>query len=379
MGDKAVKRLFLFAFAALALVFSACTPPDTGGGGSTTSSTLPPTGEPVAIASAAPTIGDAPLTVDFESSGSSPGTGTGLTYSWDFGDGSPADSGPTASHTYSTPGTYSAKLTMSSSAGTSVSSPITITANVDPNPKYYVRPTGGTGSGCGPKLTPCSTITQALANASANGIHSIRVAGGSYAEPLSIPSGMTITGGYEQDFSDFGADQVSTIYGTGTAIPVTFNGVSNSSISGVSIQGVARTSGDAVALLVTGGSSGIAIGDINSPVTLVGGGTGPNATGVLVTGGSFAKVENGNVNSGTPTGAGSSAYGVRVLGLSVVNVTLTTVTAQPGVAGVSASPAVPGQAASGCGGNGGGNASGPSSPGGGGGGGGCASYGGGSG
>src|SRR5690606_24953361 len=138
VGDKAVKRLFLFAFAALALVFSACTPPDTGGGGSTTSSTLPPTGEPVAIASAAPTIGDAPLTVDFESSGSSPGTGTGLTYSWDFGDGSPADSGPTASHTYSTPGTYSAKLTMSSSAGTSVSSPITITANVDPNPKYYV-------------------------------------------------------------------------------------------------------------------------------------------------------------------------------------------------------------------------------------------------
>lgn len=380
MGVRAVRRAAFVAAGAIALVMTACTPPPDGGGGtsSTTSSTVA-TGQPTAVASAAPTIGDAPLVVDFESSGSQPGTGTGLTYSWDFGDGSPADAGPSASHTYITPGTYVAKLTMTNSGGTSVSPGITVSVNADPNPKYYVRPAGGTGSGCGPKLTPCSTISEAITNASANGIANIRVAGGSYTAALSVPSGMKVNGGYLQDFSDVSSDQVTTIYGTATAAPVTFNGVTNSAISGVSIQGVARTAGDAVGVVITGGSSGIEVGNNAAPRTLVAGGSGPNATGVLVTGGSFAKVENATVNSGTPTGAGSSAYGVRILGLSVVNVVLSDVTAQPGVAGTSASTVVPGQATSGCGGSNGNNASGPSSPGGGGTGGGCATNGGGTG
>ena len=353
MSVRAVRRAGFIAVGAIALVMAACTPPDGGGGGSTTQAptTTSATGEPTAVASAAPTIGDAPLVVDFESSGSQPGTGTGLTYSWNFGDGSPADAGASASHTYMNPGSYTAKLTMTSSAGTSVSPGIVINVNTDPNPKYYVRPAGGTGSGCGPKLTPCSTIAEAIANASANGIANIRVAGGSYTGALSVPSGMKINGSYLPDFSDVSSDQVTTIYGTATAAPVMFNGVTNSAISGVSIQGVARTSGDAVGVVVTGGSSGIEVGNNAAPRTLVGGGTGPNASGVLVTGGSFAKIENATVNSGTPTGAGSSAYGVRILGLSVVNVVLSEVTAQPGVAGTSASTAVPAQATSGCGGS----------------------------
>ena len=132
-------------------------------------------------------------------------------------------------------------------------------------------------------------------------------------------------------------------------------------------------------VVVMGGSSGIAIGGNEAPLTIVGGGTGPNATGVLVTGGSFVNIVNAKVNSGTTVGAGSSAYGVRVLGLSVVNVTLSEVTAQPGNAGTSGPSTAPAQATSGCGGGKGANASGASSPGSGGGGGGCTTYGGGSG
>ena len=278
-------------------------------------------------------------------------------FEWDFGDGSPVDNSISPAHTYATAGSYTATLTLTNSAGTSTSPGIPIQVNVDPNPKYYVRTTGGTGSTCGPKANPCSTITQAITNAGANSIHIIRVAGGSYTGAINMPANLEIVGGYLQNFSDLGPSEVTTIFGTGTAVPVTFNGVTGSKISGVSIQGVTRTSGDAIGVLLTGGSSNVAVGDVNSTQTLVSGGTGPNATGILITGGTLANVVNTKVNSGTTIGAGRSAYGLRVLGLSVVNVSLSDITAQPGIAGVSASSAVPGQATSGNGGGNGGNAS----------------------
>src|SRR5690606_6283012 len=101
---------------ALVLVAGACVPP-TGPGGTTT--TTMPDGAPVAVAGASPTVGDAPLSVTFDSTGSSPGSGTGLQYSWDFGDGTPAATGPSASHVYEQVGTYVARLTMTSSEGSS--------------------------------------------------------------------------------------------------------------------------------------------------------------------------------------------------------------------------------------------------------------------
>lgn len=372
-------RLLLPVIGALALFVAGCTTPPVVGGGdtttTTTSSTVPP-GPPIAVASASPTVGDAPLTVGFSSVGSNIGTGTGLTYSWDFGDGSPVDTGPSPVHVYENVGTYIAKLTMTNSDGSSTSPGINIVVNQDPNPKFYVRTTGGTGAGCGPISNPCASIVEAQTNAVANGIHNLRVAGGSYSQPLSVVSNMNITGGWEQDFTDFGPAEITTIYGTGTTAPVTFNGVSNSSISGVSAQGVTRSSGDATGILVTGGSSSVTIGSNDSPLTVISGGVGPNATGLLVTGGSTANVVNAKINSGTTVGAGKSAYGVRALGLSVVNVTLSEVTAQPGNAGTSAPGGAPGQAGSGCNGGNGGNAS-TGTGGGGGGGGGCTTYGGG--
>jgi hypothetical protein len=66
----------------------------------------------IPYATANPQSGAAPLTVSFSSAGSFAKRGTALTYLWSFGDGSTATT-PNGSHTYLTPGTYSARLTIS--------------------------------------------------------------------------------------------------------------------------------------------------------------------------------------------------------------------------------------------------------------------------
>jgi uncharacterized repeat protein (TIGR01451 family) len=77
---------------------------------------------PTAAAAASPAAGPGPLTVQFSSAGSSDPYGLPLTYSWDFGDGSPASTSANPAHTYSADGTYTAKLTVSNGAQTDTSS-----------------------------------------------------------------------------------------------------------------------------------------------------------------------------------------------------------------------------------------------------------------
>jgi glucose/arabinose dehydrogenase/regulation of enolase protein 1 (concanavalin A-like superfamily) len=84
-----------------------------------------PTGPfvPTASISANQNAGLAPLTVQFSSAGSSDPYGLPLTYSWDFGDGSPPSTSTNPSHIYTTNGTYTATLTVnngSQSASTSI-------------------------------------------------------------------------------------------------------------------------------------------------------------------------------------------------------------------------------------------------------------------
>ncbi len=72
----------------------------------------PPANQPpVAVISATPTSGRAPLEVSFDGTGSSDPDVDPLTYSWDFGDGSTSIE-PSILHTYSEPGTYIAILTV---------------------------------------------------------------------------------------------------------------------------------------------------------------------------------------------------------------------------------------------------------------------------
>ncbi|MFZ4432888.1 MAG: PKD domain-containing protein, partial [Microthrixaceae bacterium] len=101
----------------------------------------PPNVAPVASAAVTPTSGRAPLTVALSSAGSGDSDGSIVSYSWDFGDGSPTESTPDASHTYG-PGTWTATLTVVDDDGASVTTSTTIasTVNVEPVAQASVTP-----------------------------------------------------------------------------------------------------------------------------------------------------------------------------------------------------------------------------------------------
>lgn len=82
---------------------------------------------PVAVASASPITGPAPLTVQFSSAGThDPDAGPGsLTRTWTFGDGS-TSSAASPAHTYTSPGLYTVDLAVSDGGVTSHAAPITI-------------------------------------------------------------------------------------------------------------------------------------------------------------------------------------------------------------------------------------------------------------
>jgi len=98
---------------------------DDGNGANDTASqvitvTAPGNTAPTANFTAVPTSGEAPLTVDFDATTSSDPDLDPLTYSWDFGDGSPPSppsDDATASYIYSSGGTYTVVLTVDDGNG----------------------------------------------------------------------------------------------------------------------------------------------------------------------------------------------------------------------------------------------------------------------
>ena len=102
---------------------------------------------PVALATATPTNGPAPLQVSFDGMGSSDPDGQPLTYAWDLdGDGQFDDSNASQpTYTYTQPGTYSVRLRVSDPQNASgTSQPITITANNTPPTATITQPAVGT-------------------------------------------------------------------------------------------------------------------------------------------------------------------------------------------------------------------------------------------
>jgi uncharacterized repeat protein (TIGR01451 family) len=102
---------------------------------------------PIASATAAPRNGPAPLTVNFDGSGSSDPEGGPLTYAWDLdGDGAFDDStAVTPTHTYTQAGTYNARLRVTDAASQSAASaPVTISANNTPPTATINTPAAGT-------------------------------------------------------------------------------------------------------------------------------------------------------------------------------------------------------------------------------------------
>ena len=86
---------------------------------------------PVAVASASPTSGPAPLTVGFSSVGSMDPEGLPLTYDWTFGDAT-TSSAANPVHVYGQPGRYTARLSVSDGVNTTSSTPLTIAVGNPP-------------------------------------------------------------------------------------------------------------------------------------------------------------------------------------------------------------------------------------------------------
>lgn len=90
--------------------------------------------------------GPAPLTVNFDASGSSYALGEILSYTWDFGDGTPSKlTGAKVTHTYRQPGEYVASVKVTTSDNTSKTATQVVTA-LEPSllPQFDFTPARGT-------------------------------------------------------------------------------------------------------------------------------------------------------------------------------------------------------------------------------------------
>ena len=96
---------------------------------------------PTAVMSATPSTGTAPLTVSFNGAQSTDPDGTVSSWAWSFGDGT-SSTGVAASHLYSTPGTYTASLTVTDDGGASS----TTTGSIVVNPLRPPAPSGLTAT-----------------------------------------------------------------------------------------------------------------------------------------------------------------------------------------------------------------------------------------
>lgn len=96
-----------------------------------------PNTPPVAVASATPTSGTAPLPVSFDGSGSTDADGSIVGWAWDFGDGA-TGGGASPSHTYDGAGTWTAVLTVTDDRGSTASDSVQIVVTQDPSKVVYV-------------------------------------------------------------------------------------------------------------------------------------------------------------------------------------------------------------------------------------------------
>jgi parallel beta-helix repeat protein len=141
---------------------------DTTGLASTTSQTVTVTGSaspPTAALTVTPNSGPAPLAVTANASASTAGSNPIASYTFSWGDGSPAtgpQTGATASHTYTSAGSYTATVTVTDTTGlaSTTSQTVTVTSsgggggsNLVGNPGFETGLSGWNTSGSGSGVT----------------------------------------------------------------------------------------------------------------------------------------------------------------------------------------------------------------------------------
>ncbi|MFN8102919.1 MAG: PKD domain-containing protein [Acidimicrobiia bacterium] len=90
-----------------------------------------PNTPPLPLISATPASGSSPLAVAFDGTGSIDPDGTVAAWHWDFGDGTTGE-GATTSHTYATPGTFEARLTVTDDLGSTATTTQQVQATNSP-------------------------------------------------------------------------------------------------------------------------------------------------------------------------------------------------------------------------------------------------------
>jgi glucose/arabinose dehydrogenase len=103
---------------------------------------VPDNRSPIVAARATPTSGQLPLTVQFSSASTSDPDGDPLVYEWDFADGT-TSSQANPTHTYTTDGKYTARLTVSDGNGRSASDTVVISAGNSPPTATITAPADG--------------------------------------------------------------------------------------------------------------------------------------------------------------------------------------------------------------------------------------------
>jgi glucose/arabinose dehydrogenase/endonuclease YncB( thermonuclease family) len=100
---------------------------------------IDPNSPPTVVVTSDVTNGLLPLTVNFSSAGTLDPNGRPLTYAWTFGDGGTSTQA-NPSHTYTTAGTFTAKLTATNNVPTSNSAQVDITAGSRPPTAHITAP-----------------------------------------------------------------------------------------------------------------------------------------------------------------------------------------------------------------------------------------------
>ncbi|MBI1797465.1 MAG: carboxypeptidase regulatory-like domain-containing protein [Candidatus Eisenbacteria bacterium] len=174
--------------------------------------------------------------------------GTIVRYEWDFeNDGIFDYSSPTSattSHTYSGPGTYTAKLRVTDNQGAIGVAVV----NVVVSAAVFVSSTTGAPGNPGTRAQPVSTIGAGLSLATSGGKPAVFVAGGVYAESFALPA-KSIIGGY--DASTWTQAGALTQVNVGTT-PVTIGGVTAGTIRNITFVASDNPSGSSIAVAANG-------------------------------------------------------------------------------------------------------------------------------